>query len=257
MIDIHNHLLINVDDGAQTDQEAIQLIQQAQEEGITGIIVTPHYSKRYSNFFDQVELKIIELCNLREVEKSNIKIYPGQEIRISGDLLEDIDNENVKGLNYSKYLLIEFPPNEVPHYTKKLFFDLQNKGYIPIIAHPERNLAIMQDMNLLYELVSAGALSQVTSSSLGGYFGKNIQKASIKMIEHHLVHFIASDAHHVGYRPFIMQSLFEEKKLKPLHHDMKRLISNAEAVIDNQPVTKEPPLPPKEKKGFKRFSFLK
>lgn len=253
---MHNHILINIDDGAQNSKEAIQLIQQAKNEGITGIIATPHFTYHFPNFYDRVELKIKELCNLREIEHSKIRNYPGQEIRISEDLIEHIHNRNIKGLNNSRYLLIELPPNDVPLYTKSLFSELKSNGYVPIIAHPERNQAIMQDMNLLYELVSIGALSQITSSSLGGYFGRTLQNASIKMMECNLVHFIASDAHHIGYRPFMMRSLFEEKRLVKLDTRMSELIQNAEAIIQNQTIKRDTPMLPGKKNGIRKFSFF-
>lgn len=256
VIDMHSHILINVDDGAQNNKEAIQLIQQAKDEGITGIIATPHFTSHYFNTFEKVELKIKELCNLKKIEQLKVKIYPGQEVRISENLIDHIQNGNIKGLNHSHYLLIEFPPNEIPDYTQSIFSELQEMGYVPIIAHPERNQAIMQDMNLLFELVSAGALSQLTSSSLEGYFGKALQKASIEMMECNLVHFIASDAHHLEYRPFIMQSLFEKKRLIKLQPQMSELIQNAEATIHNQTIKRKTPLLPGKNGSFRKFRFF-
>lgn len=256
MIDMHSHILINVDDGAQNSKEAVQLIQQAIDEGITGIIATPHFTSHYPNSFEKIKLKIKELCNLKEIQHTKIKIFLGQEVRISEDLIEHIHNGNIKGLNHSRYLLIEFPPNEIPNYTQSIFSELQEMGYVPIIAHPERNQAIMQDMNLLYELVSSGALSQLTSSSIEGYFGRGLQKASIEMMECNLVHFTASDAHHIEYRPFIMQSLFEEKRLIKLQPQLSELIQNAEAIIHNQTIKRKTPLLPGKNGSFRKFRFF-
>ena len=99
----------------------------------------------------------------------------------------------------------------VPHYTNRLFFELQSKGYVPIIAHPERNKEISQNLDVLFDLVNGGALSQLTSASLVNMV--KITKISIQMIENNLVHFIASDAHHDTNRPFVLESLFNDKKL--------------------------------------------
>ena len=74
-------------------------------------------------------------------------------------------------MNHSKYLLIEFPSGG--YYTNRLFFELQSKGYVPIIAHPERNKEISQNLDVLFDLVNGGALSQLTSASLIGKHGKN------------------------------------------------------------------------------------
>ena len=255
MIDMHNHILIKADDGPQNKAEAIQLLRQAKDEGVTGIIATPHYTSTYNNTFDKVKLKVKELCKLKKVEALGLDIYPGQEVRISDYVLDDLKSGKVRGLNDSNYLLIEFPPNEVPEYTKPLFKALQKEGYTPIIAHPERNSAIMKDMNHLYEFVSEGALSQITSASLGGYFGKGLQLASIEMIRSNLTHFIASDAHQYDYRPFILNGLFEETGLKPIHHTIKALIDNADAIVSNRSINRNTPNLPTYSKELKAYLF--
>ena len=101
-----------------------------------------------------------------------ITLLPGQEIRISDQILPQLRKGEAIGLNHSRYLLIEFPSRGVPHYTKRLFFELQSEGYIPIIAHPERNKEISQNLDVLYNLINQGALAQLTSSSLQGVQGK-------------------------------------------------------------------------------------
>src|SRR5690606_77142 len=100
--------------------------------------------------------------------------------------------------------------NDVPAYTSHLFFDLKMKGLIPVIVHPERNRAIIEKPNRLYRLIKDGSLSQVTAASIVGKFGKKIQEFSLKLIEHSLVHFIASDAHNVSSRSFHMREAYQE-----------------------------------------------
>lgn len=215
MIDIHNHILIDVDDGPKTKEDAIALLKQANDEGVTEIIATPHHlSPTFDNAYENVQQKLNQLSELQETKDLGIKLYPGQEIRISDQVLPQLRKGEAIGLNHSRYLLIEFPSRGVPHYANRLFFELQSEGYIPIIAHPERNKEISQNLDVLYNLINQGALAQLTSSSLQGIQGKKIQKISIQMIENNLVHFIASDAHHESQRPFIMKSLYNNKKLK-------------------------------------------
>lgn len=254
MIDIHNHILIDADDGPKSLEETIELLQQAKKQGINTIVATPHHlHPRYSNNFDAVTKSIEELNKIDEIAKINIKLYPGQEIRLSEQILQDIEQHKIYGINYSKYLLIELPSNEVPHFTRKLLYEIQNKGFIPIIAHPERNKAIAQDINLLYELINNGALSQVTASSLNGELGKNIQKLSIKMIKHNLIHFIASDAHHVLNRPFAMNNLFNNSKLKNVEMDIEMFLQNNKALILDKFIRKERPIEFNKSKFFGLF----
>ncbi|MEB7847913.1 tyrosine-protein phosphatase [Staphylococcus equorum] len=242
MIDLHNHLLIDVDDGPQTNQDAIELVKQAKEEGVSEIVVTPHHlHTRYNNPIQKVKEKIQELQAIVEFQESNVRLYHGQEIRITDQMVQDIKNGDIVGINDSRYLLIELPTNEVPHYTKNLFYELQTMGYTPIIAHPERNKAISQNLDLLHDLINGGALSQLTSSSLSGNFGKNTKKISIQMIENNLTHFIASDAHNHINRPFLMKSLINDKKLKNFQNEINTLMGNAKSVIQDGKISKQIP----------------
>lgn len=255
MIDIHNHILINVDDGPKTKEDAITLLTQAKNEGVTEIVATPHHlSPQYDNSYSQVKESLEQLLDMDEVKDLGIKLYPGQEIRITDQILSLLQKGDAIGLNNSNYLLIELPSNSVPHYTKRLFFDLQSNGYIPIIAHPERNKVITQDLDVLYELINSGAFSQLTSASLMGKLGKKVQKLSIQMIENNLSHFIASDAHHVTQRPFIMNSLFSNKNLQKYEENIKNFMNNAKSVIKNENIVKKQPLQEyKDKKLFGLF----
>lgn len=254
MVDIHNHILVGVDDGPKSLEEAIALLQQAKEQGINDIVVTPHHlHPKYENTFDNVIQSIEELNKIDEIANLNLHLYPGQEIRLSDKILQDIEQQKIYGINDTKYLLIELPSNEVPHYTKKLLFEIQNKGFIPIIVHPERNKAISRDINLLYELINNGALSQVTASSLNGELGKNLQKISIKMIEHNLIHFIASDAHHELNRPFTMNNLFNNSKLKNVEVDIEMFLQNNKALIQDKYIRRERPIEFNKSKFFGLF----
>lgn len=242
MIDIHNHILPDIDDGPKNETDMLELLKQATTQGITEIIVTPHHlHPRYNTPIEKVKSCLNHIQNLAEVQKLNLKFYYGQEIRITDQILKDIDHKDITGINDSRYLLIEFPSNEVPHYTDQLFFELQSKGFIPIIAHPERNKAITQNLDILYDLINKGALSQITTSSLAGISGKKIRKLAIQMIENNLTHFIGSDAHNTEIRPFLMNDLFKDKKLRQYQDDMNGFISNAKLVVNNKKISKRMP----------------
>lgn len=251
MIDIHNHILINVDDGPKSREEMLNLLKQAKSEGVTEIIATPHHlSSAYDNDKQQVLSKVEELLSMNEVQEIGIKMYPGQEIRITDQILPGLEDGSILSLNNSKYLLIELPSGGVPHYTERLFYELLSKGYVPVIAHPERNKGISQDLDKLYQLVKAGALSQLTTSSLLGENGKKIQKLSIQMLENNLTHFIASDAHHSEIRPFKMNSLFKDKKLNKFEKDLESFLKNAESVVNNTDIAKKQPTQNYKNKKF-------
>lgn len=252
MIDVHNHILVDVDDGPKNIEESINLIKQAHSEGITDIVATPHHlHPRYDNNIQAVKEKLEELHNNEVIKQLGINLYPGQEIRVTDQIIDDINNGKIEGINNSKYLLLEFPSNEVPHYSHKLFYELQTKGYVPIIAHPERNKAIAENLDILFDLVNGGALSQITSSSLLGDFGRKVKKISLQMIDNNLTHFVASDAHNSSVRPFVMEKLFREKSLKTYYEDLERFMENGKAVINDERISKHQPTQEyKQKKWF-------
>lgn len=110
MIDIHNHVLINVDDGPKSKEDMLNLLKQGKSEGVTEIIVTPHHlSPQFDNEYRNVKEKLQQLLDLDEVKDLGIKLYPGQEIRISDQIIPQLEKGEAIGLNHSKYLLIEFP----------------------------------------------------------------------------------------------------------------------------------------------------
>lgn len=249
MIDIHNHILINVDDGPNSKEEMLRLLKQAKDEGVSGVVATPHHlHPNYDNQMNVVKEKVNELLVMEEVQQLGIDIYAGQEVRANDQILNQLDSGEIEGINQSKYLLVELPSNRVPRFTQNLIYEIQNKGFVPIIAHPERNKEITQNLDKLYDLINAGALSQLTAQSLVGKFGKNIRNISIQMIENNLVHFIASDAHNVENRPFYMSSLLNHRKTKKYTEQLQELLANSESVINDQNIRKRQPTQDYKKK---------
>ena len=250
MIDIHCHILPGLDDGAQTITDSLDMAKEAVREGISSIIATPHHNQAYHNTKDEIILAVNDLNNRLKEAAIPLEILPGQEVRIYGEIVEGLNNGEILSLSQSQYMFIEFPSNHVPRYAEKLLFDIQLQGLIPIIVHPERNKQLMEQPDLLYQFVEKGALTQVTASSLCGYFGKNIKKFSEQLIEFNLTHFIASDAHNVKNRTFKMAEALDivNSKYGP---DMVYLFKeNAELLVENSNIMKELP------ERIKRKRFL-
>ena len=255
MIDIHCHILPGIDDGAQTEAETIAMGKQAIKNGIHTVIATPHHKNRtFDNYKEEIVTQVKFLNEL--YKKSNIEliVLPGQEVRIYGELIEDIQNGDIQSLNDSKYLLIEFPSDQIPRYTEQLFFDIQREGIIPVIAHPERNRDIYTNPNRLYELVRLGALAQLTSGSLTGVFGKEIKEVSYQLLDSNLIHFIASDAHDTKIRKFTLNEAYnivQERYGIGMRYSIEE---NAKYLIMNENINKlEPQRIQKRKKLFGLF----
>lgn len=250
MIDIHCHILPGTDDGSKDLDMSIKMAKAAVDEGITHIIATPHHNNgQYLNVKQEIINKVARLNEALVNQQIPLTILPGQETRIYGEILEDYDNGEILSLNNTgKYIFIELPSNHVPRYTEQLLFDIQLKGLTPIIVHPERNQEIIENPDKLYQFVKKGAITQVTGSSVAGYFGKKIKKFSLQLIEANLTHFIASDAHNLSGRSFKMREAYGVVEKEFGMNGVYLFKENAELLIENKTIFKEIPERVKKKK---------
>jgi protein-tyrosine phosphatase len=254
MIDLHSHILPSGDDGARELSESVKMAQKAVEQGIHTIVATPHHlNNRYENPKQTIIDRVRELNKVLLDEKIDLNVLPGQETRIYGEMLAGYEKGEILPIDNTQYVLVEFSSTHVPRYTEKLFYDLQTKGLIPVIVHPERNQEIIERPEVLYQLVEKGALTQVTAASLCGDFGKKIKNFSLQLIDSNLTHFISSDAHNTSNRTFKMREAYDIIQAK-YGNDMVYLFQeNAELVIKGSHVYKEVPERIKKKKFFKIF----
>lgn len=250
MIDIHCHILPEIDDGPSSLEESLVMAREAVKEGITKIIATPHHlHPSYNNKAAVVKEKVRKLNEAIQKENIPLEILPGQEVRISGDVMDGLVSGDILTLaDQGKYLFVEFSSNHVSRYADKLFFQLLSQDIIPIIVHPERNHEFLKNPGLLYDLVNGGALTQITTSSLTGHLGKKIKKFTEQIIEADLTHFLASDAHNVTERTFRIREAFALVEKNYGSSKAYEFQENAELLVENQHVMGPPPQPIVKKK---------
>jgi protein-tyrosine phosphatase len=253
VIDIHCHILPGIDDGAKTMEDSLLMAKEASKEGIHTIIATPHFNSQYDNRKPLILKKVEELNQALREANIDVTILPGQEPRIYGEILEDYENNMIQTLNGTPYLFIELPSDHVPRYTEQLLFELQMKGLVPILVHPERNMELIERPEKLYRIVEKGALTQVTASSLCGSFGKKIRNFTIQLIDANLTHFLASDAHNVGNRPFKMEEALDFIESEFGMDYIYLFHENAEYLMEGKNIIREMPVPLKRKKKFLFF----
>ncbi|UCH92198.1 MAG: tyrosine protein phosphatase [Candidatus Aminicenantes bacterium] len=203
MIDLHSHIIPGVDDGSRSMEESLRMLEMAWQDGVKAIAATPHilgqaskikYIRHLPGLFAELRKKAAE----RHIE---IEILPGAEVFFTSDLKEKLEGfRELITLNRNNYFLLEFPPDTVFPGTKAYIFNLESEGFIPIICHPERNLVFQQNLDLLYDLLQAGALVQVDVGSLRGDFGHDAHAAAMALLKYNLVHVIASDCHDIWVR---------------------------------------------------------
>lgn len=199
MIDFHSHILPNIDDGSTCMEETISLIKEANKVGFIGIVSTSHYIQGYYNcnccerqsLLDKVENEI-------KKEVDNVNLYLGSEIYITPEIIELIEGEKASTINNTRYVLFELPMNSKPLFAKEIVYKLIEKGYQPIIAHPERYSYVKENIEYAKELKNMGVLFQANYGSIIGMYGNGAKKTIKELLKANLISFLGSDVHKVG-----------------------------------------------------------
>ena len=224
MKDLHCHLLYGIDDGCSDLNESIDVLKKAASQGITEIMITPHYMENTKyNCNNNEKKKLFKNLGKKIGEENiNLKLYLGNEIYFTENMLELLVNKEIMSLNDGKYLLIEFPMHNMIHGTRDYLFRLINKGYIPIIAHPERYRFFQEHPDFIEKYINMGVLFQGNYLSLYGKYGKNAKKLLKFYLKKGYITFLASDIHHID----------DDYKMDKLYKDVKKIVKSDEKVLD-------------------------
>ncbi len=257
MIDIHSHPLWEVDDGAESLEDAIGMCKIAAEDGITHMVATPHCN--YTYVFDP-QVNRQKVAELQSQIGESPKLFLGCDFHLSYDNIQKLAGTPTDfTVNQSSYLLVEFPDQFVPEQFDRIFYDIQVAGLTPIITHPERNPVFARKTGLLYHWVSNGCLAQVTAQSYTGGFGEHPQKLAETWLDSNLVHFFATDAHSTKHRRPVLSECYRKAAESKGEEMAERLLKkNPEAVINDKPLPYQPPPLKPDRPERKRswFSFF-
>jgi protein-tyrosine phosphatase len=202
LTDLHTHILPGIDDGAESMSESLDMARLAVDGGVSRAVATPHYlawpyrDDGASSMAQRVEKSVDSLNQALVSAGIRLRVQSGAECRLDPSLLEALERGDALPLGGTRYVLVELPPYEVPAFAGQLLFQLQIRGYRPILAHPERNPAIVDRPGLLADMAERGILAQVTASSLGGAFGQQARKTALALLKQGTAQIIASDMHH-------------------------------------------------------------
>jgi protein-tyrosine phosphatase len=237
VIDIHHHCLPGVDDGPREWDEAVAMCRMAGDEGIETIIATPHVLRGRWRDVPRPELES-RLGTLAEKTGGVPRLVLGSEYFFGHDAPEVLRaGTPVIPLARSRYVLLELPANSVPPRLDQPFYRMQLDGWVPIIAHPERNLVFQDHPELLVSLIEHGARVQITAGSLLGDFGTGARRAAEAWIRRGMVHFLATDAHNVTKRPPRVRKAIEAvQDLAGAAVATALTEQNPAAVVQNQPL---------------------
>lgn len=248
LIDIHSHIIPGIDDGPSDIALFLEMANHAVDAGITNVFATPHHR---NGIFTNPKEKILQMVSQYQKYLLNegipLLIHPGQELRVRHDMFKHFELEVLTLGNRGKYLLLELPSKEVPIYIHDVMYELKLKGIVPIIVHPERNREIAEVPNLLFDMIGEGALVQLTAGSILGTFGKRIKSLSAQLLDHKMVHFIASDAHDSSTRNFSLREAYESISKDYGMEYTAIYKKNAESLLNGQNLEVEDPIPIRKK----------
>ena len=212
MIDLHNHLLPGIDDGAKKVEETLEFLRIARRDGVRQVTATPHmkpgvYDNSRQTILDRVAL-VKEAQRGDEAEA--VELLPGAEVFYTADVVERARRGELMSVaDRGRYVLLELPYQQLPKQVDETIFQLKLLGLTPIMAHPERVAYYLEDLERVAASVRLGALTQVTGASITGLFGAKARNFALQMLERGLIHVIASDSHDVRYRPPILSAARE------------------------------------------------
>lgn len=256
IIDVHSHILPKVDDGSEDIGMSIEMAKMYLENGIKKVIATPHYIE--GSMDNSLEGNILGLERLKKglsKEGLELELFLGNEIYVSMDIFKYLDKERVSTLNNTRYVLLELPMYDIPLYMEDLLYEIQLKGLIPIIAHPERNTKIIENPNILYKYIEKGALAQLNLPSLENRYGSQVKSTAVTLLKHNMIHFIGTDAHTNRHRsPNVKKGIKLLRNILSQEDFNNITYRNAQNLLDNKILNIKEPVKYKAKNNI--FTFL-
>lgn len=214
MMDIHNHIIYGIDDGAKDLDDSMAILRMAYRDGTRSIITTPHFHYNFVYENCVLENRFEEIKKVIEAEGLNLKFYLGHEAYLDGQLVESLKSGKCKTMADSRYVLVEVSERLPFNILRKMLFDLMLCDYKPIIAHCERLLLEKTDIEKMRELKKMDCYLQVSASAVLKPKKRWIRHWILKDIREGTISFVASDAHDTFKRPPLLQEAYRYIKRK-------------------------------------------
>ena len=246
MYDLHAHILPAVDDGARTMSEALAMSREAARTGTKVILATPHRRDVTENLSVAHIARLLDDLNARAAALGlGISHALGMENHLDEDLPAEIDAGRALTMNGTRYILIEPPFFGAPGWIEPTLEKVQARGLIPVLAHPERIEAFQRDPEFPARLVARGMLSQITSGSLVGTWGKEVEEFARELLRRRLAHVMASDTHAPeGLRsPDLSVGIEAASRIVGESAALAMIRDVPFAILRDRPVEIPPPLP--------------
>lgn len=252
-VDIHCHVLPGIDDGSASLEESIAMCRIAARDGIAVTAATPHVREdKYPNTPGRIREALDGLRRALAEEGVEHEVVSGGEVHLRPDLGRLVEEGGVPTYaDRGRHLLLELPDVFPDYAAEEAAEGLIARGIVPVIAHPERCETLVNRPELLYRLVRAGALSQVTGLSLDGTFGRSARSAARRFVRAGLAHFLASDAHSTRRRrPELSRAYRLAVPLVGEKRALRLVAHNPRAVVEGGEVEAGEPEEPDSRGGF-------
>ncbi len=228
-VDIHSHLLPGIDDGSPDLDTSIELIQKMSSYGIKNFVTTPHIlGEMYPNTPEIIKEKLqLVQEELKKRNITDINIDAAAEYMLDEQfsiILEEGELLTIKG----NLVLVEMSYFSPPINLFEILFQLQLKGYKPILAHPERYNSYHTDFRMYQKLKNAGCLFQLNLLSLTEHYGKYVQKTTDRLLKENMYDFVGTDTHHINHLK-LLEKIGTKQNLKFIHNlflNNQRLFKN-------------------------------
>ncbi len=200
-VDMHSHLLPNLDDGLESMEQTMNFAREMKQLGYKKLICTPHILPDvHDNSPETILPRLAEVKKALVENSIDIEFEAAAEYMVGPELQNSIaNNETILSFGKQKYVLIEMSYAYPSQNIEQVIFDLMIKGYQPILAHPERYSYLLGTKNVFENFVQKGVLLQVNLLSLTGFYGKPVMLAAEYLVKKKLVSFIGTDMHHNGH----------------------------------------------------------
>jgi protein-tyrosine phosphatase len=256
MVDLHCHILPDLDDGARTWDDALAMAEDAIADGITHVVATPHASPDFTFDYRLVRESVNEL---RSRLGGRLNLASGCDFHLNHENLMALRGDpRPYCINQKDYLLVEFNEFSIPPSLDQALHELRLAEMRPVVTHPERNGILRMHPERLRRWVELGCYVQVTAGSLTGVFGQGPKQQAWAWLADGLVHFVSSDAHNTTRRPLKLKFAFEEIAARLGEERAKAfLVENPLAAFEGRALPYVPEVAPlKEPRKKKRFLFF-
>lgn len=217
-VDIHCHILPGIDDGAKNIDDSINIIKGLHNLGINEFIPTPHIMQDlYFNDDETIGNSFqILLEALNETPLKDIPINPSAEYMMDDNFSGLLNQNNLFPLK-GKYILVEMSYLQPPINLEEIIFDIKMKGYIPILAHPERYNFFHTKKEYYKKLKKLGCLFQLNLLSLSEHYGKSTQNTAEYLINESQIDFVGTDTHNMNHVERLSKITFNKKNYDKLN----------------------------------------